>query len=116
MIVYDYRVIKIRYLLRKEDPNDKLKQYSNSTPLDELFRQIERDYKSGRIGISRETDELEPITDIFNQYPNTDLEAPTSYLKDKDDQTHCQYCNTAFRRSEQHDKTRCPFCHKLIDK
>lgn len=55
-------------------------------------------------------------TPINDEYVNDFLPEMPIGLNSTDTQHTCPYpeCNTAYRRSEQQDPNRCPFCYRLI--
>lgn len=88
---------------------------TKQTPLDTLLRDLEREFSAGKIGIDH-NGSIKPLTNVFTDSTEYNLNIPTSRMQDRDDQTHCPYCNTVFRHSEQRSnaKDRCPFCYKII--
>ena len=87
------------------------------TPIDDLMRDIERDYRAGRIGIT-DDGELMPLTDIYEDMACR--ARPTDYRiassRDMDRETHraCTHCGIAYRSTDQRDRDRCPYCWRLI--
>jgi rubrerythrin len=81
------------------------------------MRQIERDYTSGRIGITDEG-ELVPLRDIYEDMSNdarpTDYHIAPQRDLDRSDHHNCRHCGTVYRGTEQRDPARCPFCWRLV--
>jgi hypothetical protein len=75
---------------------------------------IEREFNAGRLGITDQA-EVESLTDIFKQTPDTDFQFPDTQA-DRLERHQCPYCQTAFRTSDlrEPDADRCPFCHRMM--
>ncbi len=83
-------------------------------PVDEYMRQCEREYLSGHIGVDPADGTIHRIGNIYDQHDLT-MHAAKTYLYDRAEQSTCPHCNTAHRASERADnKTRCPWCYKII--
>lgn len=80
------------------------------------MRDIEREYRAGRIGIN-DTGELIPLSDIYEdmQPPSrTDYRITSARLMDRETHRTCRHCGCSYRTTEQRDPERTPCCGRLI--
>lgn len=84
-------------------------EYTHYQPIDRLFREIEADFYSGRLGI-QDNGEIIPLSNIYDDAAHAAFHIPHD---DKADRRTCPHCGTAYRNSEI-KQGRCPYCWRLI--
>lgn len=91
-------------------------RYTRTTAIDHIMRDVESDYRSGRIGIT-DTGELVPLRDIYDDLQHG--RRPTDYriasARDMDRETHrtCRTCGCAYRTTDQTDPRWTPCNHRI---
>jgi hypothetical protein len=86
-----------------------------TTAVDDIMKDIERAYLSGRIGIT-DNGEITTLNDAYQDAApdsTADYHIAPSRETDRGFQRHCRLCDTAYRTSDIKDG-RCPFCWRLI--
>ena len=86
------------------------------TPIDAIMRDLEREYRAGRIGITQDG-EITPLSDIYEDMTAdqpADYNIASTRMMDRETQKVCRHCGTAYRTTDQRDETRCPFCWRLV--